>query len=155
MNKGNSRKRGLHEIVGVWQIKEVARQNGGEPVADMTKRSIFIFTPHHYSMVWVLSAEPQRAFAERWNPTDAEKIERYDSLVVNAGTYEITESTITAHPIVARIPEFVGGRLVCEYRVEGDSLRLKFVDEYTYDGVQAPWVASGRGLILTLVRIDQ
>jgi hypothetical protein len=155
MNKGNSRKKDPQDIVGVWQIKEVARQKGGEPVADMTIPSVFIFTPHHYSMVWLLSAEPQRAFAERWNPTDAEKIERYDSFVVNTGTYEITKSILTAHPIVARIPEFIGGRLVCEYQVEGDSLRLKFVDEYTYDGVRAPWVASGRGLILTLVRIGR
>jgi hypothetical protein len=147
--------RGPEGVVGVWQIKEIASQDGSEPFTNEPLPSIFIFTPHHYSMVWVLSEEPQRAFAERWKPTDAEKIERYNSFVVNSGTYEITESILTAHPIVARVPEFMGGRLVCEYRVEEDTLRLKLVDEYSYDGVQAPWVASGSGLILTLVRIDR
>ena len=155
MNTANTRKIDAHSIVGVWQIKDFAKQNGNRLLGDRIIPSLFIFAYRHYCMVWVLSAEPQRAFAEPWHPTDAEKIERFDSLVVNAGTYEIAGSTITAHPIVARIPEFVGGRLVCEYQVEGDSLQLKFVDEYTYDGVQAPWVASGRGLILTLARITQ
>ena len=155
MNAAKTRKSDKHGITGVWQIKDLAKQNGNRIVGGMTIPSLFIFAQHHYCMVWVMSAKPQRAFAERWNPSDAEKIERFDSLVVNAGTYEITESTITAHPTVARIPEFMGGRFVCEYRVEGDFLRLKFVDEYTYDGVQAPWAASGRGLILTLVRLDE
>ena len=104
-------------------------------------------------MVWVFGAETQRCFAERWNPTDAEKIELFNSLVVNSGKYEIEGSTLTAHPIVARIPDFVGGKLICEYHIEKDTMRLKFVDEYSFDGVQAPWVKSG-GLILTLVRID-
>ena len=117
---------------------------------DMPFPNLFIFTPRHYSMIWVLGAsEP---FAERWEPTDEEKKERFDSMVVNAGTYEIDGDTLTAHPMVARIPDFIGGRLICEYNVDNDMMRLKFVDEYSFDGVQAPWVASG-GLILTLVRI--
>jgi hypothetical protein len=142
-------------IVGVWQIKGIASQDANEPFADATPSSIFIFTPRYYSMVWVLSEKPRRAFAERWKPTDEEKIDRYDSFVVNSGTYEIEGSKLTVHPIVARVPEFTGGRLLCEYRVEKDTLQLTFVDECSYDGVQAPWVAGGGGLILTLVRIDR
>ena len=142
-------------VVGVWQIKEITSQNINEPLANDSLPSLFIFTPHHYSMVWVSSEEPQRAFIERWKPTDEEKIRRYDSFVVNSGTYEVKDSYLTAYPIVARVPEFMGGKLVCEFQVEEDTLQLKLVDEYTYDGVQAPWVASGSGLILTLVRADR
>ena len=72
--------------------------------------------------------------------------------MINLGTYEIEGSTLMVHPIVARIPEFVGDRLICEYRVENDTMQLKFVDEYSYDGVQALQVASG-GLTWTLVQI--
>lgn len=143
------------EIIGVWQIKEISSQSANQPLTTDSIPSLFIFTAHHYNMVWVLSEDPQRAFAERWNPTDAEKIKRYDSFVVNSGSYEIEESYLTAYPIVARVPEFMGGKLVCEFKVKEDTLRLKLVDEYTYDGVQAPWVASGDGLILELVRIDR
>ena len=137
----------------MWQVKEVTRQGDSRQIGDRPFSSIFIFTPRHYSMVWVFGSELQRSFAERWNPTDAEKIERFNSLVVNSGTYEITGSTLTAHPIVARIPDFIGGKLICEYSIEKNIMQLKFVDEYSFDGVQAPWVASG-GLILTLARTD-
>jgi len=142
------------EIVGIWQITEITNQNASDPLANDSIPSLFIFTPHHYSMVWILSEEPQRAFRDRWNPTDAEKIKRYDSFVVNSGTYEIKDTFFTAYPIVARVPEFMGGKLVCEFQVEEDTLQLKLVDEYAYDGVQAPWVASGDGLIIELVRIE-
>jgi hypothetical protein len=104
-------------------------------------------------MVWTFGNEPQRPFIARWNPTDAEKIDRFDSLVVNAGTYEIEGQTLIARPLVARIPDFMGGKLICEYHIEKDTMTLKFVDEYSFDGVQAPWVASG-GLVLTLKRVE-
>ena len=139
-------------IVGVWQIKEVATQSGAL-VTDKPLPSIFIFTPGHYSMLWVLSTKTE-PFAERWNPTDAEKIKRFNSMIINSGTYEVEDSTITMYPVVARIPDLMGGKQIGEYLVEHDTMRLKFVDEYSFDGVQAPWVASG-GLVLTLLRIEQ
>jgi hypothetical protein len=142
-------------VIGVWQIKDLASKDGSGRMDSKPIPSLFIFTPHHYSMVWVGGTELQRTFAERWSPTDAEKIERYNSLVVNSGTYEIEDSTITVCPIVARVPEFMGGTLVFEYRVEDDILWLTMVNEYSYDGVQAPWVADNAGLILTLMRINQ
>ncbi len=52
-----------------------------------------------------------------------------------------------------RYAEFIGGYL--NYRVTwaGDDLILTFMDEVTFDGVRAPWVAPQRGkLHLTLVR---
>lgn len=137
-------------VVGVWQVKEMGRQKAVSPVTDKLFPNLFIFTPRHYSMAWVVGAD--EPFTERWKPTDEEKIRRFDSLVVNAGTYEIDGDTITACPIVARIPDFVGGELICTFRIDNDTMRLKFVDEYSFDGVQAPWVAQG-GLIITLVRI--
>jgi hypothetical protein len=151
MSTKNDQEKQAKGVVGVWQVKEIARQGGSGPIAAEPLPSVIIFTRSHYSMVWVFDTEPPRSFAEQWSPTDAEKIERFDSLVVNSGTYEIKGNRLTAHPIVARIPEFVGGKLICEYRVENDTMQLKFVDEYSYGGVQAPWVASG-GLVLTLTR---
>ena len=140
-------------MVGVWSVKEVARLGRSEPLAYKPLPSIVIFTSMHYSMLWVFGKEPQRPFTARWNPTDTEKIDRFDSLVVNAGTYEIEGNTLIAYPVVARIPDFMGGKLICEYYIEEDTMTLKFVDEYSFDGVQAPWVKSG-GLALTLIRIE-
>ncbi len=139
-------------VVGVWQIKQAGRQNAGSPLMDKSFPNIFIFTSRHYSMAWVAGENANRAFAERWNPTNDEKIERFDSMVVNAGTYEVKGSVLTAHPVVARIPDFIGGKLICEFHVDEDTMKLRFIDECSFDGVQAPWVKSG-GLVLTLVRI--
>jgi len=140
-------------ILGVWQVREIVRQDVARSHVEYPLPSVFIFTEHHYSMMWLPSIESQRSFAERWNPTDQEKIERFNSLIVNAGSYEIKCSTLTAHPVVARIPDFVGGKLICEYRIENETMWLKFLDEYSFDGVQAPWVKGG-GLTLILERID-
>ena len=138
-------------VVGVWQIKQVATQSGAL-ITDKPLPGLFIFTPNHYSMLWVLSTKTE-PFAERWNPTDDEKIKRFNSLIINSGTYEIKDSTLTTYPVVARIPELMGGEQLCEYRLESDTMWLKFVDEYSFDGIQAPWVASG-GIVLTLVRVE-
>ena len=140
-----------------WWAYGRSRRLPGRMAPDQlpARRSPAFSFSHPVTTAWCgYSVEPQRFFAERWNPTDTEKIRRFNSLVVNSGTYEIKGSILTAHPIVARIPEFVGGKLICEYRLENDTMRLAFIDEYSYDGIQAPWVTSGSGLILKLVRID-
>lgn len=141
------------DMMGVWQIKEIARQGNSGSIGDKTLPNLVIFTDKYYSMIWIFGTEPKRPFAKRWNPTDIEKIRRFESLVVNSGTYEIKGSTLIAHPLVARIPELMGGKFVCDYRIKEDTMTLKFVDEYSFDGVQAPWVKSG-GLVLTLMRVE-
>lgn len=153
MNAKKNHKRETGGITGVWQIKEIRRQGSSKPISDKPFPNLFIFTSSHYSMVWVFGADAQRPFTSRWNPTDAEKIDRFDSLVINAGKYEIKDNTLIAHPLMARIPDFMGGKLICEYHIEKDTMTLKFVDEYSFDGVQAPWVKSG-GLVLVLVRAE-
>ncbi len=153
MNAKKSHKRETKGITGVWHVRELIGRGSSKPLSDKPFPNLFIFTAKHYSMVWVSGTDAQRPFTTRWSPTDAEKMERFDSLVVNAGMYEIENNTLIAHPVVARIPDFMGGKLICEYHIENDKMLLKFVDEYSFDGVQAPWVAEG-GLILTLVRVE-
>jgi hypothetical protein len=138
-------------VVGVWQIGKI--HHGDRLIADKPVPSIFVFTSSHYSMLWVLTTKPEQPFAERWNPTDEEKLKRFNSLIVNSGTYDVEGSTLTMYPVVARVPDLVGGKQICEYSIDKDTMRLKFVDEYSFDSVQAPWVASG-GLTLTLVRLE-
>ena len=138
-------------VVGVWEIDQV--HHGDRLITDQSLPSLFIFTYDHYSMLWVLAAKPEQPFAKRWEPTDEEKLKRFNSLIVNSGTYEMVEDTLTMHPVVARVPDLVGGKQICLYDGADDTLRLHFVDEYSFDGVQAPWVTGG-GLSLTLVRIE-
>ena len=51
--------------------------------------------------------------------------------------------------------EFMGGHMTYAYQWSGKNLILTLMDEYTYDGVQAPWMSESRGRIhLTLARIE-
>ncbi len=53
------------------------------------------------------------------------KVAAYDSFVANAGTYEVADSTLTIHPVVARSPNFMsGGSDKYRFRVSGDTLWL-------------------------------
>jgi hypothetical protein len=115
--------------------------------------SVFIFGERHYSMVWIPGAEPRLDFADTWNPTDSEKVHSYDSLVVNSGTYALTESTLTTNPIAARVPGFMGGRAVYEYRRAGDRLWLTMVEEHSHNGIGNPFLDDHR-VPLRLVRVE-
>lgn len=147
--------RAARGIEGAWQIQSIATKDGSGPAIEDPLPNLFLFTAGHYSMVWMPGTESQRVYEERWKPTDAEKLARYDAIVVNSGTYEISDSTLTTHPIVARVPEFMGGRFVYEFRLTDETLQLTMVDEYSYDGVQAPWAAAGGGLVLILTRAER
>ncbi len=142
------------KLEGVWQIQRITPKDGG-PINRNPQPSLVKFTAKHYSMVWMPDSHATRALAERWRPTDAEKIARYDAIFVNTGTYEREEGKLTMTPIVARVPEFIGGTIEWGIRFSGDVLVLTGLDEHSFDDVQAPWAKSGGGVILSLGRIDQ
>jgi hypothetical protein len=86
--------------------------------------NLFLFTDRHYSMMRVTGNQP-RTLAAKDSVTDAEKLAAYDSFVANSGTYEVADSTLTTHPIVARSPNFMsGGSDKYTFRVSGDTLWL-------------------------------
>jgi hypothetical protein len=140
-------------INGIWRVVKIDREHSAS-VNDSPEPSQIIFTNSHYSIVWTTVDEGLRAFETRWEPTDQEKLRRYGEIVVNTGSYSIEGSRLRIVPIVARVPEFMGGYIDYEISWEGVDLVLTFMDEVTYDGVQAPWVAPRGGkehLVLTKV----
>jgi len=148
-------------VVGVWKVVEIVNDQW-TPEADPrmlrpTKAPLpsqIIFTKSHYSTVWMPGTEALRAFAERWNATDEEKIRRYGEITVNTGTYSIEGDRIVIHPVVSRVPEFMGGTMVYGYKWSGERLVLTFLDEKTFDGVPAPWVEKSSGVMhLVLERV--
>ena len=140
-------------VEGVWRISTIARDSVQEPNRD-PQPSLLVFTAGHYSMVWTPTDEAMRAYAERWSPTDDEKIKRHSEVVVNAGTYEIKGSQIKTFPLVARDPDLIDGYVLYEYKWLDGNLVLTMVDEYSFDGVQHPWVKRGR-IHLTLSRVSE
>jgi len=124
-----------NRLEGVWQIVERVtpaanpRAMGVEVVSTNPQPGLIIFTRGHYSEVYL--GGPPRAVTplpvEPLNLSDAEKIAKYEEwrpLTANAGTYEVSGSVLTRHPIVAKNVEV----LTRQTRIP---LELRFEDENT------------------------
>ncbi|HSL69514.1 MAG TPA: alpha/beta fold hydrolase [Longimicrobiales bacterium] len=141
-------------LEGVWRVVEVQFvRRDGDSIAFDAQPGLFIFTRSHYNSTWVSQREPRQSFASRFEPTREELAAACDALVVNSGTYEVSGDQLIVHPIVTRMPEFSGGRLIYRYRIDGNSLFLDAFDEYSRDGVQAPWARRQR-ILLKLLRAE-
>ena len=115
-------------LQGAWSVVAM-RISGPDSASNRTiQPSLYIFVDKHYSMMRVTGNQP-RGLAAKDSSTDAEKLAAFDSFVANTGTYEIADSTITIHPIVARSPNFMaGGSDKYHFRVSGDTLWLSNSD---------------------------
>ena len=145
------------DLIGVWRVSRVDFNTSGSIRANPSPHpGQAIFTRSHYSLTWIPGETNMREFQNRWIPTDAEKIQRYGEIVVNSGSYTVDQdSLVTLRPVVSRVPEFMGGgKLIYGYRIRGDTLLLTSLDEYSRDGVQAPWAASGTRVTISLVRVE-
>ena len=111
-------------LEGAWSVVSIS-VTGTDSAANTTVQpSLFLFDDRHYSMMRVTGNQP-RTLAAADSVTNAEKLAAYDSFVANTGTYEVMDSTITIHPVVARSPNFMsGGSDKYVFRVIGDTLWL-------------------------------
>jgi Lipocalin-like domain len=111
-------------IEGVWKVTETVVTGANASNNASAQPSLIIFAQQHYSMMYVPGSKP-RALYKAQEPTNDEKIAAFDSLVANTGTYEISGSTLTIHPIVARNPNFMaGGFDKYQFRIDGTTLTL-------------------------------
>ena len=143
-------------LEGAWSVVSI-RVTGPDSAANTTVQpSLYLFGDKHYSMMRITGNQP-RALAAKDSFTDAEKLAAYDSFLANAGTYEVADSTLTIHPVVARSPNFMsGGSDKYHFRVSGDTLWLsnKGTDFRTMIGGQlvTPPGAAQSATMLVLVR---
>ena len=139
-------------LQGAWQTTEVSFTSPDSSWTETSPQpSLTIFAEQHYSIMFVPGTEPRSLFAGdeatfgSFEPTDAEKLAAYDSFIANSGTYQVSGSTLTTQPMVAKNPNFMsGGSLVFTYQIEGDTLRLT---------ITPPW-ATDTEVRSTLVRLE-
>ncbi len=111
-------------VEGVWRVVEIVVTGADASNNASPQPSLFIFTRHHYSQMWIRGTQP-RALFKAEEPTDEEKIPAFDSFVANTGTYEVMGTTLTIRPIVARYPNFMaGGFDKYQFRIKGNTLWL-------------------------------
>ncbi len=111
-------------LEGAWRIVEVTVTGPNPSTNTNPQPSLYIFTPNHYSIQLVRGTE-RRPQYERGQATDAEKIATFDPFTANSGTYQVSGTTITRRPIVAKNDWVMSGFSVeSEFRIEGETLWL-------------------------------
>ena len=117
---------------GVWKVTELAWRAPGAKweVRTTPYLSQYIFTERHYSYMYASGAGPRKLFAGDPNkPTDAEKVEAYNSFVAASGTYTLAGRTLALYALVHKNPNEMDGKPLT-YNVEfGDNtLRMVIVN---------------------------
>jgi hypothetical protein len=141
-------------IQGVWKVVEIRQEVSGKEYRNTEPQpGLMIFTRDYYSMVWMPLDRVQPDNATIWQPTDTEKIQQFNSIVVNSGSYTLSDSQLTAFPIVAKTPEFVGGKADYLWKSAQDTLHLKILSIYSRDGEPDDGAQKVRTTLL-LVKIE-
>ena len=132
-----------HPIVGAWSVTGFSGADAdGNPLSTASPQpSLYLFVDGHYSVMYaseetttVPRSQARQLYADgNWppstQPADADKIASYDSFIANSGTYEISGSSVTTDPIIAKDPNFMtAGSVTFEFEVVGDTLTLSASD---------------------------
>jgi CubicO group peptidase (beta-lactamase class C family) len=141
-------------IEGAWRlIRSETHLPDGTVRAGSPQESFLLFSGSFYSMNTAGGREPSPFFKSRFQPTDEEKLDRYNRLLINAGRYRAADGRLTIHPTFALVPEFAGGLGEFDYELDGDTLRLIWRDIRSADGVRDPRTAEGWTYHYTWVRM--
>jgi len=110
---------------GVWSVVEIS--GGPEGVDSRPQPGLFIFTDRHYSFMRVTGAKPRPKFQSNATATDSEKVATYDAFFAQAGTYQVSGSTVTTRPVVAKADfPMTGPPSTAQVRIDAHTLWWTF-----------------------------
>ena len=117
---------GSNPFAGAWLITETTTtDDAGTNVNKNPEPGVYIFTERHFSDMLIPGGE-RVPLGSEW--TDAKRLKAYDNFVADSGTYEYTESTVTARNIIAKIPDVMpphtSGPLTYRWRLDDEDLVL-------------------------------
>ena len=128
-----------HPLLGEWEMLEVF-WTAGDSVAyaiEKAQPGLFIISENRYALMWTPTKTPRTPFKELAHPTDEETIAGFRSVVFNAGTYQLTDTSLVTTAIIAKVPGFEGGKQYYRYNIKNDTLHITMYDE-TYPGGKKP-----------------
>ena len=136
---------------GAWRLATMHLVFADEKrVAVPAHESLFIFADGYYSMGYAFGNSAPVPYAERWHPSNGERLARFSSIIVNTGSYRLIGSRLDAQPLFALAPEFVDGKGVFSYAFKADTLELTWERSVAFDGLEYP--SRGTVTLLRLVR---
>jgi hypothetical protein len=141
-------------LAGAWKVVAIQDIAADGTITDYTPQESFVlFTEDYYSMAYAEGEERFQMFSERWTPNEAEQVERFSSLTVNAGLYHVSGSQLVVKPQFALYPEVMTGTSEIEYELSGDTLTLTYVGQVSGDGVEGPFYEGGAKYVVQFERL--
>ena len=95
-------------------------------VTRQTQPGLYMFTPKHYSMVWVAAEKPRPMIDDAKATAEELRAVYGASFAAQAGIYTATTDTITTTPVVAKHPLNMDPRAfaVFSFKIDGDTLTM-------------------------------
>ena len=116
------------QLVGTWNLVSIedtmtdgrvqqSKQFGAHP------HGFIMYEPDGYMCATIVNGD-RPAWKDQSKPTDAEKIEYFDTLIAYCGSYQLDSatSTVTHHPEIAWTPAYVGSAQPRPFKLEANSL---------------------------------
>lgn len=152
----DAKNQGLETIIGVWKQVQQEYPGSGFPVITNPHPSLMIFTPGYYSYSYTGHPRPMRENAIHWQASDEEKLRRHGEIVFNSGSYKIEDGKLILSPIMARVPELMGGgKIIYDVTFKEGQMILKLLDEMSYDGTRSGLIERGGTNIFTYERLEE
>lgn len=110
-------------LEGAWRVTEVVTTGPGGGTLAAPQPGLLLFTGGHYSYTFVTGAEPRAPVPPGFaSPTDL--LDAWGPFTANAGTFEISGSTLIRRPLVAKSPDAMAPGAFNEYtfRLSADTL---------------------------------
>jgi hypothetical protein len=129
-------------IQGVWRLVEITITNPNPPAAGLSKGThtnlppgLLIFTGKHYSTIAETGTKsrPATPFKVAGKPTAEEMQAQWGPFAANAGTYELSGTTLTRRAIVAKNPANQYGKVGTRstIKLDGNNLWITTTENVT------------------------
>jgi Lipocalin-like domain len=129
-----------HAMLGSWELREIHWISPDQTRSVVPSQpGVLIVDPKRYAIMWTSTPTPRVPFKILASPTDEEMKAGFSSIAFNAGSYELTESTLTTTAQIAKVPGFEGGKQYFRYKIENGILTLSMFDEIYPDGKKPAW----------------
>ena len=110
-------------LEGAWRVDQVVTTGPGGATNDAPQPGLLLFTGRHYSYTLVTGDAPRPELGPGFATAEG-LLAVWSPFSANAGTFEISGSTMTRRPIVAKSPDAMAEGAYNEYtfRLSADTL---------------------------------
>ncbi|MEM1327064.1 MAG: lipocalin-like domain-containing protein [Bacteroidota bacterium] len=127
-------------LLGSWKVTAIHYEYTDTTyVVDSLDYGRFLFTEDKYVVLYNPLMNQRTSFQNLSQPSDAETIQAFRSIVFNSGSYELDDDVITNTPDIAKVPGFEDGKQYYQIGESGEQLTLTMFDETYPSGDKPAW----------------